>query len=268
MKERGAALQHALCKNRHVQGCGKTASMAGDSAHDEGVFVIDLALNHAVAERLVIFGWGDERLPILRRAEGHARETERGKDLALAEAVERLAGEALQSFAQQDEADIAILGAGSRLGSERHLKGLLDQFIFIMGGLEELDISRQAGGVGQQHADSDLLSSRSSRLLTRTDEFGQQLVQWLIEVQRSAFIQDHAGGSDHNFGERGQIVNGIGCDAGGAQVISEPPHAFQRDQFAPMCDGHRGARTGGLVNGAAKQKKSTVKLLILMTERR
>src|SRR5438270_9716825 len=138
MKERGAALQHALCKNRHVQGCGKTASMAGDSAHDEGVFVIDLALNYAVAEGLVIFGGGDERLPILRRAEGHAGEAERGKDLALAEAVERLAGETLQDFAQQDEADIAILGAGSRLGSERHLKGLLDQFIFIMGGLEEL----------------------------------------------------------------------------------------------------------------------------------
>src|ERR1051326_8491376 len=132
-------LQHALCKNRHVEGCGKTAGVAGDSAHDVGVFIVDLSTDDAMAEVLVVFGGRDQWLAILGREKGHAREAERGKDFAPAELVQWLAGKPLQSLAEQDEADITIFGAGSGIGCKRDLVGLLNQLFLIMGCLEEFD---------------------------------------------------------------------------------------------------------------------------------
>src|SRR5436305_959133 len=140
-----AALQQAMCVNRHVEGCGKAACMRSDSAHDEGVFVVDLTLNDAMAEGVVIFSCRYYGLYFSWRVEAGMGKVEFGKDLTLAELVQRLARKLFQRLAEQDKADVTVFRAGAGVGGERDLEGLLKQLVLIMGGLEELDVGRQAG---------------------------------------------------------------------------------------------------------------------------
>jgi hypothetical protein len=98
--------------------------MASNSAENGGVFIVDFALNKAVAKSMVIFSGWDERFPIYRWIEDSMRKSEFGEDLSLAKLVQRLARELLDDFSQQDEADVAVFGAGSRIGGQRDLQRL------------------------------------------------------------------------------------------------------------------------------------------------
>ena len=132
--------------------------MASYSAHDECVFIVDLTLDQAMAEGAVIFRGRDCRLQAGWRVEAGMSEIQFGEDLTPAELVQRLAGKLFQRLAEQDEADIAVFGVRAGIGSERDTESLLEQFILIMGGLEQLDIGGQAGGVCQKHPERDLAS--------------------------------------------------------------------------------------------------------------
>ncbi len=93
--------------------------MAGYSAHDESVFIVDFTLNQAMAESAVIFRGRDCRFQVGWRVEAGMRKIEFGEDLTLAELVQRLAGKLFQRLAEQDEADIAVFGARTGIGGER-----------------------------------------------------------------------------------------------------------------------------------------------------
>ena len=66
--------------------------MAGYSAHDRSVFVVDFALDQAMAECSVVFRRWDFRLQFGWRIEAGMRKIEFGEDLTLAELVQGLAG--------------------------------------------------------------------------------------------------------------------------------------------------------------------------------
>ena len=97
--------------------------MSSNSAHDGSVFVIDLALNQAMAEGAVIFRGRDYEFLAGRRVKAGMAEIEFGEDLTPAELVQRLAGKLLQRFTQKDKADIAVFGAGAGIGCERDVGG-------------------------------------------------------------------------------------------------------------------------------------------------
>ncbi len=206
--------------------------MAGDSAHDGGIFIVDLALNQAMAEGAVIFCGRDCGLQVGWRVEAGVRKIEFGEDFTLAELVQRLAGKLFQRLAQQDEANVTVFGARAGLGGKRDAERMVEQFVLIMGGLKELDIGRQAGGVRQKHAERDLAAGI---FLSRAafGEFRQQFDQWLVEFEQAAIIQDHAGGGCGNdLRDRSEIVDGFGGHGRRRGVISEMPEALVRDQLA------------------------------------
>src|SRR5262249_1748807 len=128
--------------------------MTGDAAHDPGVLVIDLALDDSVAEVSVVLRGRDPMFVAGRWVETHARQVELQKNLPAAEFIERLTGQDGEDFSQSDEANVAIFGAGSRIGDERDVEGLADQLVLVIGSLKQLDVGRQAGRVRQQHAQS------------------------------------------------------------------------------------------------------------------
>src|SRR5690349_45846 len=99
--------------------------MAGYSAHDGGVFIVDFALDQAMAEGAVVFGGRDCESDFGWRVEAGVRKIEFGKDLAPAELVENFAGEPFERFAQQDEADITVFSAHAGIGGERDAEGLV-----------------------------------------------------------------------------------------------------------------------------------------------
>ena len=72
--------------------------MAGDTAHDGGVFIVDLALNQPMAESAVIFGGRDCGFHVGWRVEAGMRKIEFSKDLTLADSVQRLAGKLFNRF--------------------------------------------------------------------------------------------------------------------------------------------------------------------------
>src|SRR5579864_2011791 len=130
--------------------------MASDSAHDESVFIVDLTLDQTMAEGTVIFCGRDCGLQVGWGIEAGLRKVEFGEDFASAELVQRLAGKLFQRQAQHDETDVAVFGARAGGGGEWDAKSLMNQFILIIGGLEELDVGRQARGVCQEHTEGDL----------------------------------------------------------------------------------------------------------------
>ena len=171
--------------------------MAGHPAHHGSVLIIDLTLDQAMAESAVIFRGRDCGSELSRRIEAGLAEIKSGEDLTLAELVQRLSGQPFQCLAEQDKADVTIFGARTGCGSERDAKSLAKQFVLIMGGLEELDIGGQAGGMGQKHAERYLAAS-VCLFQAAVGETGQKLGQWLIELELAAIVQNHAGGGGRN----------------------------------------------------------------------
>jgi len=110
--------------------------MSSDPAHDKSVFVVDLALNEAMAEGAVIFRGRDCWFFVGWRVKAGVRKVEFGEDLTLAELVQRLAGEPFQCLTQQNEADVTVFGARAGIGRKGYLESLTQQLVLVMGGLE------------------------------------------------------------------------------------------------------------------------------------
>ena len=60
-----AAIQHHLRERGDVARRGEKARVAGDAAHGPGVFVMDFALDQALAVGGVVFGGSDARAKVL-----------------------------------------------------------------------------------------------------------------------------------------------------------------------------------------------------------
>src|ERR1051326_971577 len=189
--------------------------MTGDSAHDGSIFVIDLTLNQTMAEGAVVFSRWDCEFLVGLRVETGMRKAEFGKDLTLAELVQRLAGKLFHRLPQQDEADVTVFGTRAGIGGKGDAKGLREQLVLIMRGLKELDIGGQSGRMRQKHAKCDFLAAGIFLSGGAFGESGQQLDQWLVEAEQAAIIQNHAGcGGGDDLGYRGEIIDGFGRSEG------------------------------------------------------
>ena len=114
------AAEHAMVRvdaavEDHLRECGDIARggeksrVAGDAAHGPGVFVVDFALDQALAIGRIVFGGSDARATdFARRIEERIVHPSGAKICLLGEFVERIAGEALDDFAEQDKSEIGV----------------------------------------------------------------------------------------------------------------------------------------------------------------
>ena len=118
-----------------------------------------LALNDAEAEAAIVGGWRDRVLQSVCGIEGRVRHAQRSEDFALAERVERFVGEAFERDAENNEADVAVFGAGAGGGGERRGESGSQNRFASLGTQEKLFVSRQAGAVCEQHAHGDVAAA-------------------------------------------------------------------------------------------------------------
>src|SRR5438270_7980799 len=121
--------------------------------------------------------------------------------------------------------------------------------------------------MSQHHAKGHLAAAGVGLLWAGPGKFRQDLIQRLVELERPAFVEDHAGGGGgYNFGDRSKIIDGFRLDTGRVKVIGEASHGLERDQFAAIGDGQRRSRRGEPVYGAAEKKKRAIELFVLAAE--
>ena len=94
---------------------------------------------------------------------------------------ERQVGFASQHLAQQDESNVAVLGARARRCNQPRGERRADQFFARWRELEQLLISRQPAGVRQQHADRDRLALGLLMTRRKRNEIGQKVGQGRIQ---------------------------------------------------------------------------------------
>src|SRR5258707_520052 len=141
LEQRRAAAQHAFSKGCDRLGLGKAAGMTTYAAHHPGVFVVDLALHHAMAEGCVVFGrWDPSLARLLGQIEANEKRPSRVKDLMAEELIQRFVGNPFQGQAQQDKADVAVLGAASRVGNKGDLESLWQPSLAVLGRFKQLTL--------------------------------------------------------------------------------------------------------------------------------
>src|SRR5262249_45266362 len=139
----------------------------------------------------------------------HRPDSKLTEKVALPELIERFLNQSLYRSAQQDEADVAVLGVRTRVPSQGQFQRLLQQLVSVAGSLEKFDIPGQAGGVRKQHANGHFCSSRIIASKAR-----QQVQKSLLQVQLSTIIETHADRRGHDdLGQRRKIENRIRSDS-------------------------------------------------------
>lgn len=199
--------------------------MAGDSAEEAGVFILHFALDDAMTEGAVVGGRGNGDLPGGRRIEKRVRHAEGAEDFTLAEAVERFVGDAFQSDAENDEADVAVLSAGAGIGGERGSECCGQEFSASFGAKEQFFVRREARGVSQQHPEGDVAA-----VGVCSGEFGNDGSDGRFEIEQATLVEEHGhAGSGDNFGDGGQVEDGVRRYMGGVGFVGEMAESFQRD---------------------------------------
>ena len=119
----------------------------------------------------------------------------------------------------------------------------------------------------QKHAERDLAASVFLSCVI-LGESGQQLHQWLFELEKAAIVQNHAGGGGGNdLGDRCQIVDRFSGYDRRCGVISEMPEALVGDELSLMNDGDSCSGESALVDAGKQDAKGTLELFVLMLER-
>src|SRR5258708_2383147 len=131
--------------------------MARDAAPGPGGFLLGLPLNDAMANAEVFDRGWNAGLPFRWGTVGHGGQAQRREYPLTAEDIEWLTHHAFDGQSQENEADIAVFGMGSGVGNQGRRQGLAEKFIPGRGGLEQFHVGRKSRGVGEQHAQSDLL---------------------------------------------------------------------------------------------------------------
>ncbi len=149
------AVEHGVGEDCQIFGGGEQAGVSGNAAEDARVFVLHLALDDAVAESAIIGGWRDGVFQSGCRVEGRVRHAERAEDFALAEQVEGFVGEAFEHDAEDDEADVAVVGPRAGAGGKWVGKGGSQKVLTSASAEEKLFVGGQAGAMRKQHAQGD-----------------------------------------------------------------------------------------------------------------
>ena len=85
------AAQHTFGEKGDIAGGGKQPGVRGDAAHHGSIFVVDLALDDAMAEIAIALGRWDQIAQLSRRAITGARHAEWAENFPTSKGVERLA---------------------------------------------------------------------------------------------------------------------------------------------------------------------------------
>ena len=124
-----SGVEHGVGESGEIRGGGKHSSVPGYATEDAGVFVLHFSLDEAMTEAAIIGCRRDLGANLFRWIKSCVDHAERSKEFALAEAIQRFIGDAFEGDAKEDESDVAIVGAGAGIGSERRGEGGLKQFV-------------------------------------------------------------------------------------------------------------------------------------------
>src|SRR5207249_11858478 len=131
---------------------GEEAGMGGDAADGECVLVVDLAPHEPAAPRVAL-GRRDARNEVARGAEHRALHAERLEHAPRDERVDRLARHALEHFAEQEEAEVAVYRLRPRYVGEVHRDDPPEELLLAADLLVERRPGLQPRRVGQQALD-------------------------------------------------------------------------------------------------------------------
>ena len=226
-----AGVEHGMGELGEIGGGREKPGVSGYAAEDAGIFVLHFALDDAIAESAaggVIAsarrGLRFRRLParvsdphgpsrssavggiergFLRRIEGciHA---ERGKDFAPAKTVERFVGEAFERNAEKNKSDVAVFGAGARIGASGVVKAACRNSSRVRAFRNNFSY---AGRPEEWSATCErLLRDGADPSRHLRNKFGNDGGDRSIEIEQSALVKKHRHGRRrHDFGERGKI---------------------------------------------------------------
>src|ERR1700683_1480248 len=184
-----------MAENRQIPGRRKKARMRRNAAHDTGVFVLYLALNHAMAKGTVVCRWRNRVLQRICGVERRAHHAKRTKNFALAKHIHRFVSKALENDAKNNEPNVAIFKTAARRGGQLSRESALEKILTVVGVLKQFFVARQAGTVREQHAQRDFLASA-----VIGNEFGDDGGGGSFEVEQAVLIEDHRHGSrGHNL---------------------------------------------------------------------
>ena len=184
--------------------------MRGDPAESGRVFVVHLAAQDVSAPGVVL-GGRDAREQRRRGQVRRVLHAERLEQPRARERVDVLPGHALQDLAEQQHAEVAVDGLGARLVDEVHGQDALEVGVFALQVLVEGRPPVDAGRMGQQVPDRDLV-------LGPAVELGQERGDGLVDVELALVHQDHGHRrGDDDLGEAGQVVHRVRAD--GSRIV-------------------------------------------------
>lgn len=245
-------VEDRLCEAEQVGDVGEESCVAGYAVKDGRVFVLHFALDDAFAESSVALGGRDRGAEIVKRAEAGGSQAEGREDFAVAEGVERFAGDDFDGFAEEDEAGVGVLSALAGFGFERELQGGAEERVGGGAGAEKLDVAGQAGTVGEEHAEGDALFAAA--WLHADDEAGEDVAEAGVEIELAARVEEHGGGGGgDDFSEAGEIEDGGWLDGGRSSFVGEAADRFHGDDVAMMQNAEGCAGEGAVLDGLLEQ---------------
>ncbi len=122
-----AAVQQHLTKRRQVRRSAEHACVPGNSANRIGVLVMHLALHQTVAQLVIDFRWRNFRPQLLGRVVHRVLHADGIEDVFVCQHIERLAGQPLNNFRQQDDAQVGVDHFSAGLVLQRLRKNILQR---------------------------------------------------------------------------------------------------------------------------------------------
>ncbi len=145
-----ASKQHAA-EDGQVRRRAEEPGVARDAAHAAGGWIVHDAAQHLrlgsfarPGERQAALRRSDARTEARRREEGRLLHPERIEDLLLGELVERLAADAPNDIAEQEEVDVAVHEALTRRSRRHFFDGKRNSGVRSRPRLTQIDVRSQA----------------------------------------------------------------------------------------------------------------------------
>ena len=236
-----ATVQEHLNETGEIPRGREETGMGRDPAESKSVLVMDLAANQSTPPGVVLRG-GYPRQAIITRSEEGVGHRQRLENPLPNELFQRLPGDSGQDLAQKNDAEVAVLVIGPRLVDQLHLLNALE----ILLGALKLFVERgppvDAGAVGEQVTDGDLL-------LARALEERQEVLHLCLEIEAPLVDHDHRhGGRGDHLGQTGQVVDRVLFDLRCILVVGEPAEGMDVNQGSTMPDGHDATGKGPLLD--------------------
>ncbi len=202
------------------------SGVTGCSVEQERVLILNLALEGTKAESMVLFRGRDGHSLGEERAKSRRGHGEWGEEVARGPGSERLSEQTFKRLAEEDEAVVGVLGAGTWFGFDGQLEGGAKQLEGRGGMAKQGDIAGQAGAVGEKMTKGDLARPAALRGVVAgrapDDKTGQQVAESCFEIEPALLVEEHGdGGGGDDLGEAGDVIEGFCEDGWRAVVVGE-----------------------------------------------